>query len=126
VQSIAATTVTAIATTHRYDAPPQTTGVALMTISEFEHGKTRIMAEARDALRRIGVEYYCVMFDVHTSFPHPEGATLTVTAEGNTVSGWFPADEIEDSRERVGRADVRRKIAELVAGVREPVVSESV
>jgi hypothetical protein len=94
-----------------------------MTISEFEHGKTRIMAEARNALRNIGIEYYCVMFDIHTSQPHPRGATLTVTAEGNTVSGWFPADEIEDSRERVGRADVRHKIAALVAGVREPAVS---
>ncbi len=92
-----------------------------MSMSEFEYGKTRIMAEARDALRRIGIDYHCIMFDVHTSQPHPEGATLTVTAEGNSVSGWFPADEIEDSRERVGRADVRRKIADLVAGVRETV-----
>lgn len=92
-----------------------------MTMSEFENGKTRIMAEARDALRRIGIDYHCIMFDVHTSQPHPGGATLTVTAEGNSVSGWFPADEIEDSRDRVGRADVRRKIAELVAGVRETV-----
>ncbi len=94
-----------------------------MTISEFEHGKTRIMSEARDALRRIGIEYYCVMFDIHTTQPHPQGATLTVTAEGNTVSGWFPADEIEDSCERVGRHDVRRKIADLVAGVKESVTS---
>jgi hypothetical protein len=92
-----------------------------MTISQFEYGKTRIMAEARDALRRIGILYHCVMFDVHSSQPHPEGATLTVTAEGSTVSGWFPADEIEDSRERVGRADVRRKIADLVAGIKETV-----
>ena len=92
-----------------------------MSISDFEHGKTRIMAEARDALRRIGVDYHCVMFDVHTTHPHPAGATLTVMAEGNSVSGWFPADEIEDARERVGRADVRRKIADLVAGVRETV-----
>ena len=94
-----------------------------MAISEFEHGKTRIMAEARDALRRIGIHYHCIMFDVHSSQPHPNGATLTVTAEGNTVSGWFPADEIEDSSERVARADVRRKIADLVAGVREAVIS---
>jgi hypothetical protein len=92
-----------------------------MKINEFEHGKTRIMAEARDALRRIGVEYHCVMFDVHASLPHPEGATLTVTAEGNSVTGWFLADEIEDSRERVGRPDVRQKIATLVAGVKEAV-----
>jgi hypothetical protein len=91
------------------------------TISEFEHGKTSIMAEARDALRRIGVEYHCVMFDVHGSQPLPNGATLTVTAEGNCVSGWFPADEIEDSRDRVGRADVRHKIAGLVARVKEAV-----
>jgi len=90
-----------------------------MTIKKFEYGKTRIMAEARDALRRIGVEYHCVMFDVHGSDPHPDGATLTVTAEGNSVSGWFPADEIEDSRDRVGRADVRQKIAGLVAGVKQ-------
>jgi hypothetical protein len=92
-----------------------------MTISEFEHGKMRIMAEARDALRRIGIDYHCVMFDIHTSQPHPEGATLTVTAEGSTVSGWFPAEEIEDSRDRVGRADIRRKIADLAAGIRETV-----
>lgn len=92
-----------------------------MTISEFEHGKLRILSEARDALRRIGIDCHCVMFDIHTSYPHPQGATLTVTAEGNSVSGWFPADEIEDSRESVGRADVRRKIAELVAGIREAV-----
>src|SRR5882762_9882103 len=97
------------------------TGVALMTISEFEHGKTRIMAEARDALRRLGVEYHCVMFDVHTSQPLPKGATLPVTAEGHPVSGWFAADEIEDSRERVGRAGVRHKIADLVVGVKETV-----
>ncbi len=92
-----------------------------MTIGEFEFGKTRIMAEARDALRRMGIDYHCVMFDMHTSHPHPEGATLSVTAEGMTVSGWFYADEIEDSRDRVARADVRRKIANLVAGLREPV-----
>jgi hypothetical protein len=92
-----------------------------MTISDFEHGKTRIMSEARAALRRIGIDYHCVMFDIHTSHPHPDGATLTVTAEGGTVSGWFHADEIEDSRERVTRADVRRKIANLVAGIREAV-----
>jgi hypothetical protein len=92
-----------------------------MTISEFEHGKMRIMAEARDALRRIGIDYHCVMFDIHTSQPHPEGATLTVTAEGSTVSGWFPAEEIEDSRDRVSRADIRRKIADLAAGIRETV-----
>jgi hypothetical protein len=94
-----------------------------MAISEFEHGKTRIMAEARDALRRIGVEYHSVMFDVHSSQPHPEGATLTVTAEGITVTGWFTSDEIEDSRDRVGRADVRRKVADLVAGVKESAIS---
>ncbi|MEA3133851.1 MAG: hypothetical protein QOG17_1697 [Gammaproteobacteria bacterium] len=79
------------------------------------------MAEARDALRRIGGEYHCVLFDVHASDPRPDGATLTVTAEGNSVSGWFPADEIEDSRDRVGRADVRQKIAGLVAGVATPL-----
>jgi hypothetical protein len=92
-----------------------------MTISEFEHGKTRIMSEGRDAMRRIGIDYHCVMFDIHASHPHPEGATLTLSAEGSTVSGWFSADEIEDSRERVARPDVRRKIADLVAGLREAV-----
>ena len=92
-----------------------------MSISDFELGKTRIMAEARDALRRIGIDYHCVMFDIHASHPHPEGATLTVTAQGLTVNGWFYAEEIEDSRERVGRADVRRKIESLVAGLRETV-----
>jgi hypothetical protein len=90
-------------------------------IREFEDGKTRIMAEAREALRRIGVEYHCLMFDVHGSQPRPEGATLTVTAEGNCVSHWFPADEIEDSRDRVARPDVRFKIAHLVSRVKEPV-----
>jgi hypothetical protein len=89
-----------------------------MTIHEFEYGKTRIMAEARAALRRIGVEYHCVMFDVHATQPLPGGATLTVTAEGNTVSGWFPADEIADSHDRVARADVRQKIEMLIAGVK--------
>jgi hypothetical protein len=59
------------------------------------------------------------MFDLHASQPHPMGATLTVTAEGNSVSGWFPADEIEDSRDRVARADVRQKIAGLVASVKK-------
>lgn len=92
-----------------------------MTISDFEHGKTRIMAEARDALRRIGIDYHCVMFDIHTTQPYPTGATLTVSAEGNTVSGWFSTDEIEDSRDRVSRADVRRKVADLVASIREAV-----
>jgi hypothetical protein len=90
-------------------------------ISEFEYGKTRIMAETREALRRVGVEYHCLMFDVHGSQPLPAGATLTVTAEGNCVSHWFPADEIEDSRDRVARPDVRYKIADLVARVKEPV-----
>ena len=93
-----------------------------MTINQFEHGKTRIMAEARDALRRIGVDYHCVMFDIHGSQPVPDGATLTVTAEGNCVSGWFPADELQDSRDRVARPDVKHKIARLVARVREAVV----
>ena len=90
-----------------------------MAIADFEFGKTRLMAEARDALRRIGIDYHCVMFDVHASHPHPAGATLSVTAEGRTVSGWFLTDEIEDSRERVDRADVRRKIATLVSSLRE-------
>ena len=88
-------------------------------MSNFEHGKTRIMAEARAALRRIGVESHCVMFDVHATQPPPDGAALTVTAEGNTVSGWFTAGEIEDSRDHVERPDVRRKIASLVAGVKD-------
>lgn len=91
------------------------------SIDAFEHGKTRIMAEARAALRRIGLEYHCVMFDLHSSQPFPEGATLTVAAEGNCVSGWFPAEEIEDSRDRVMRPDVRQKIAGLAARVREAV-----
>ncbi len=86
-----------------------------MSISEFEHGKTRIMAEAREALRRMGIESHCVMFDLHGSRPAPSGATLTVTVEGNCVSGWFLAEEIEDSRESVSRSDVRHKIAGLVA-----------
>lgn len=92
-----------------------------MSIHDFEFGKTRIMAETRDELRRIGIDYHCVMFDIHGSHPHPDGATLSVSAEGSTVNGWFYAEEIEDSRDRVGRADVRRKIANLVAGLRETV-----
>ncbi|MDP9065219.1 MAG: hypothetical protein M3O06_05055 [Pseudomonadota bacterium] len=92
-----------------------------MTISEFEIGKTQIMAEARAALRRYGIESHCVMFDLHGSTPLPTGATLSITAEGNCVSGWFAADEIKDSERRVGRADVRDKIAALVARVRETV-----
>ena len=92
-----------------------------MMMSLFEHGKTRIMAEARDALRRIGVDDHSVMFDLHGSQPHPSGATLTVTAESNSASGWFSAQEIHDSSERVARSDVRQKIAELVAGMRETV-----
>ncbi len=93
-----------------------------MPITEFENGKSRIMTEARDALRRIGIQYHCVMFDLHTTYPLPAGATLTVIAEGSTVSGWFPAEEIEDSQDHVRRADVRRKIQDLVAGVRVPVI----
>lgn len=93
-----------------------------MQITQFENGKSRIMAEARDALRRIGIRYHCVMFDLHPTYPVPGGATLTVTAEGSTVSGWFPAEEIEDSHQQVWRADVRRKVEELVAGVRVPVI----
>ncbi len=92
-----------------------------MSITDFEIGKTRIMAEAREELRRIGIDYHCVMFDIHSSHPHPEGATLSVTAEGLTVNGWFYAEEIEDSHAQVVRADVRRKIATLVAGLRETV-----
>ena len=92
-----------------------------MTITEFECGKTRIMAEARAALRRIGIEHHSVMFDVHGSQPLPEGATLTVTADGNSTSGWFHADEIEASSDRVARADVRQKIAGLAAGVKKAV-----
>lgn len=92
-----------------------------MTIANFELGKTRLMAEAREALRRIGIQHHCVMFDIHCSHPRPAGATLAVTAEGRTVNGWFTADEIEDSQERVSRDDVRRKIATLVMGVREAV-----
>jgi hypothetical protein len=95
----------------------------LGTINEFELGKTRIMAATRDALRHIGIEYHCIMFDIHASQPVPNGATLTVTAEGSCVSGWFPADEIEDSRDQVGRPDVRHKIASLVARVKEAVTS---
>ena len=95
------------------------------TIIDFEHGKTRVMAEARDALRRIGVEYHCVMFDVHGSEPRPVGATLTVTAEGSCVSGWFSADEIEDCQYRVCRPDLKQKIASLVSRVQEPVMAGS-
>lgn len=93
----------------------------MKTINEFEVGKTRIMAEARAALRRIGVEYHCVMFDVHASQPLPAGATLTVTAEGQTVSRWFPAEEIADSQHHVTRPDVRQKIEVLVSGVKQAV-----
>jgi hypothetical protein len=94
-----------------------------MSILQFEHGKTRIMAEARDALRRIGIDYHCVMFDVHASEPCPTGATLTVAAEGTSVSGWFTAEEIQDSEHRIARSDVKHKIAELVGRVRDDVAA---
>jgi hypothetical protein len=90
-----------------------------MTITEFEQGKTRIMAEARDALKRMGIDYHCVMFDIHGTQPVPDGATMTVTAEGNCVSSWFPADELRDSRDQIARPEVKHKIALLVARVRE-------
>jgi hypothetical protein len=86
-------------------------------IIKFENGKTRIMAEAGDALRRIGVDYHCVMFDLHGSEPIPDGATLTVTAEGHCVSGWFASDEIADCGDRVARADIKHKIAKLVGRI---------
>ena len=86
-----------------------------MPMNEFEHGKTRIMAEASAALRRIGVESHCVMFDLHGSRPAPSGATLTVTVDGNCVSGWFLAEEIEDSNHRILRPEVREKIDGIVA-----------
>jgi hypothetical protein len=92
-----------------------------MSINEFEYGKTRIMAAAREELRRIGVEDHCVMFDLHGSDPRPNGATLTVTAAGNCVSSWFPADEIEDSQFRVARSDVKKRLEGLIARVREAV-----
>ena len=92
-----------------------------MNISDFEHGKTRILAETRDALRRIGVDRHCLVFDLHGTHPHPAGATLTVTADGASVRGWFSAAEIHDSRERVERSDIRQQIAELVAGIREAI-----
>ena len=92
-----------------------------MDISDFEHGKTRILAEARDALRRMGVDHHCLMFDLHGTHPHPEGATLTVTANGNSARGWFSAAEIHDSRECVDHSDIRQKIAALVAGIHEAV-----
>ena len=90
-----------------------------MTISEFEIGKTRIMAEARTELGRIGIESHCVMFDVHGSQPLPEGASLTLIADGNSISGWFSAGEIVESRDLVARAGVREKIATLVAGLKK-------
>jgi hypothetical protein len=88
-----------------------------MALSQFEHGKSRIMAEARAELRRNGIEYHAVMFDPDGPQAGP-GGTLSVSAEGKTVVGWFHADEIEDSQNRVARPDVRQKIASLVAGVK--------
>lgn len=88
-----------------------------MQIEEFEHGKTHIMAEACAALRRIGVDEHSVMFDLHSIQPHPEGATLTVSAAGGTARAWFSAQEIHDSRALVERSDVRAKIAALAAGL---------
>jgi hypothetical protein len=92
-----------------------------MTIREFEDGKIRIMAEARDALRKIGVDEHCVVFDLHSAQPHPKGAALTVTADGNSVSSWFSAEEIQDSRNQTSRPDVAKKISTLVAGLKEAV-----
>ena len=92
-----------------------------MTIREFEYGKIQIMADARDALRNIGLEYHCVSFDLHGSHQIPAGATLSAAADGNSVSAWFSAEEIMASSTRVNRPDVRQKIATLVAGLKEPV-----
>jgi len=92
-----------------------------MQIEEFEHGKTRIMAEAREALRRLGIDQHSVMFDLHSIHPHPDGATLTVSAAGGSARGWFSAEEIRDSRERIGRSEVRERIAALAAGLTEAV-----
>lgn len=92
-----------------------------MTIREFEEGKIRIMAEAREALRKIGFEDHCVMFDLHSAQPHPKGAALTVTADGNSVSNWFSADEIEDSSNLISRPEVAKKLAILMAGLKEAV-----
>ena len=33
-----------------------------MTLEKFEHGKSRIMSEARAELRRAGIQYHSVMF----------------------------------------------------------------
>jgi hypothetical protein len=88
-----------------------------MEIAEFEHGKTCIMAAAREALRRHGIDQHSLMFDLHRTHPHPEGATLTVSAGEGTVHGWFSAQEIHDSRQGVDRSEIRRKIASLVAGL---------
>jgi hypothetical protein len=92
-----------------------------MTIREFEDGKIRIMAEAREALRHMGVDDHCVMFDLHAVQPHPTGAALTVTTDGNSVSSWFSAEEIEDSSNQRSRPDVAKKIFALVAGLKEAV-----
>jgi hypothetical protein len=92
-----------------------------MTIREFEDGKIRIMAEAREALRKLGVDDHCVMFDLHSAQPHPKGAALTVTADGNSVSNWFSAEEIEDSQDHMSRPEVAKKISTLVAGLKEAV-----
>jgi hypothetical protein len=91
-----------------------------MTIREFEHGKIQVMAAARDALRKIGLEYHCVSFDVHGSQQPPAGVTLTAAVDGNAVTSWFSADEILASCSTV-RSDVHQKIAKLVVGLREPV-----
>lgn len=92
-----------------------------MTIREFEDGKIRIMAEAREALRHMGVDEHCVMFDLHAVQPHPKGAALTVTADGNSVSSWFSAEEIQESPNQRSRPDVAKRIFTLVAGLKETV-----
>ncbi len=85
-----------------------------MTLEKFEHGKSRIMSEARAELRRAGIQYHSVMFESAGTKSHAEGETLTVSADGRTVSAFFRADEIEDSQQHVGRPDVRQKIARLI------------
>ena len=50
-----------------------------------------------------------------------EAFARNLIADGNSVSSWFSAEEIQDSRNQTSRPDVAKKISTLVAGLKEEV-----